>query len=278
MQGHKKRRHSPLLYLVLIPGMLFVILPIYWTIVTSLKHEGDITKLPVKFYPSPATLENFVTAWRDMGFSKYFVNSIFISAVAVFFVVVIAIMIGYALSRYEFKGKSVFMLCLLATQFIPAAVLLIPMFNIFNSLHLIGSRTSIILANITFQFPFNAILMRGFISGIPYELEEAAQVDGCNRRQAVFSVIMPILKPGIITTAAFAFIGCWNEFLFSLMFLNDPKKFTVPIGLKFMQGQFDINYGALAAGALIAMSIPAVLFAYLQKHLVEGLTAGAVKG
>jgi multiple sugar transport system permease protein len=103
-------------------------------------------------------------------------------------------------------------------------------------------------------------------------------IDGCSRTESIVRVILPILKPGIITVGAFAFIGCWNEFLFSFMFLNDPKKFTLPIGLKYMQGQFDINYGALAAGALIAMSIPIVLFGYLQKHLVTGMTSGAVKG
>ncbi len=136
-------------------------------------------------------------------------------------------MVGYALSHYKFRGKNVFLLSLLGTQFIPVAVLLIPLFNIFNGIGLIGTRVSIVLANITFQLPFNSVLMRGFIGGIPFEMEEAAMVDGCSRFSGVIYVVLPMLKPGIVTTAAFAFIGCWNEFLFSLMFLNDPKKFTV---------------------------------------------------
>lgn len=267
-----------LIALVLVPITLFVLLPLFWAVSTSLKFEKDITKLPITYFPSPATIENYIIAWYNVGFSQYFINSVGISISAVFFVVIMSIMTGYALSRYQFKGKGVFMIVLLATQFVPIAVLLIPLFNIFNTFNLIGSRTSIILANITFQLPFNAILMRGFISSIPLELEEAAMIDGCSRTESIVRVILPILKPGIITVGAFAFIGCWNEFLFSFMFLNDPKKFTLPIGLKYMQGQFDINYGALAAGALIAMSIPIVLFGYLQKHLVTGLTSGAVKG
>lgn len=274
----EKGKRQMYIHVSLFPALVFVLFPIYWTLCTSLKQEGDITRIPVKYWPSPLTFQNFSTAWNQVGFSKYFVNSLIVSLSSVMAIVLIAIMVGYALSRYEFKGKGVFMLALLSTQFIPVAVLLIPLFNIFNGFHLIGTRTSIVLANITFQLPFNSILMRGFISNIPFELEEAAQIDGCSRLEGVIKIILPMLVPGIIATGAFAFIGCWNEFLFSLMFLNDPNKFTVPIGLKFMQGQFDINYGALAAGALIAMSIPVILFGYLQKHLVQGLTSGAVKG
>lgn len=103
-------------------------------------------------------------------------------------------------------------------------------------------------------------------------------VDGCSRFKGVIKIVLPMLVPGIITVAAFAFIACWNEFLFSLMFLNDPAKYTVPIGLKMMQGEFSVQYGAMAAGAIIAMSIPVCLFAYLQKYLVTGLSAGGVKG
>lgn len=267
-----------LVAVALIPILTFVLVPVLWTIVTSLKHEKLITALPITYLPRPATIENYFIAWVNVGFSKYFVNSMIISLSAVIFVVIMAIMVGYALSRFNFKGKNLFMIVLLATQFIPVAVLLIPLFNIFNAVNLIGSRTSIVLANITFQLPFNAILMRGFIGGIPVELEEAARIDGCSMVEGVIRVVLPVLKPGIITVAAFAFIGVWNEFLFSLMFLNSPRKFTLPIGLKYMQGQFDINYGALAAGALISMSIPVLLFGYLQKHLVIGLTSGSVKG
>lgn len=274
----KKTQNRIILALVLVPIMIFVIIPIFWAISTSLKFEKDITRIPITYLPSPPTLENYVIAWYNVGFSKFFWNSVIISLSAVFFVVIMAIMTGYALSRFNFKGKGFFLIVLLATQFIPIAVLLIPLFNIFNHLNLMGTRTSIILANITFQLPFNSVLMRGFIATIPTELEEAAMIDGCSRTEGIIRVVLPILKPGIITVAAFAAIGCWNEFLISFMFLNDPAKFTLPIGLKYMQGQFNINYGALAAGALIAMSVPVVLFAYLQKHLVTGLTSGAVKG
>lgn len=257
---------------------IYVIFPILWAVITALKRESDILEIPIRYIPKPATIENFTRAWKNAGFSTYFLNSIKVSAISVTAIVVIAIMIGYALTRYKFKGKLAFMGLLLAIQFIPHAVLLIPLFNIFNKMNLVGTHLALILVNVSFQFPFNSILMRGFISGIPYALEEAAMIDGCSRFQAVIRIVIPMLVPGIVTTAAFAFIGCWNEFLFSLMFLNNPLKYTVPIGLKMMQGEFDVNYGALAAGAIIAMSIPVILFGYLQKYLVTGLSAGSVKG
>ena len=256
---------------------IFVIVPILWSIVTALKREGDVMKVPIEYIPNPATYDNIALAWNG-GFSKYFLNSIKVSTISVFFILIVSIMVGYALSRYKFKGKMAFMVILLAIQFVPQAVLLIPLFEIFHSVNLIGTHTALIIINVTFQFPFNSILMRGFIGGIPYTLEEAAMIDGCSRFQGVIRVVLPTLVPGIVTAAAFAFIGCWNEFLFSLMFLNNPLKYTVPIGLKLLQGEFNANYAGIAAGALIAMSIPVVLFSYLQKYLVTGISAGAVKG
>lgn len=120
--------------------------------------------------------------------------------------------------------------------------------------------------------------MRGFISGIPEALEEAAIIDGCTRTEAIFRVVVPVLLPGLVATGAFAFIGCWNEFLFGLMFISDSQKFTLPVGLSYMMGQFNINYGALAAGSVIAFMPPLLLFIFSQKYLVTGLSAGAVKG
>lgn len=265
-------------WLPLILINIYVIFPIFWAIVTALKSESDIVSTPIQYLPKSITFENFKRAWVNAGFSRYFSNSLKISLVSVAVIVLLSIMIGYALTRYKFKGKTLFLGFLLASQFIPAAVLLIPLFDVFQGMNLVGTRTAIVLVNIALNIPFNAILMRGFIGGIPYELEEAAMVDGCSRIGGVIKVVIPVLVPGIVTVAAFAFISCWNEFLFSLMFLNDPEMYTVPIGLRMMQGEYSVLYGAMSAGALIAMIIPVILFAYLQKYLVTGMTSGGVKG
>ncbi len=276
-----KEKKRDIIFLRWVPLLLvcaYVVFPIYWAVNTAFKQESEILGKNVTYLPQNPTVENFIDAWTNVGFDKYFFNSLKVSGISVIFIVIISIMAGYALSRYKFKFKLAFLGLLLAVQFIPAAVLLVPLFNIFNGLHLVGSHIALILVNVTFQTPFCCVLMRGFIEGIPFELEEASMIDGCSRIKGVIKVVIPMLVPGIVTVAAFALIGCWNEFLFALMFLNDPNKYTVPIGLKMMQGEYGVHYGAMAAGAIIAMAIPVVLFGYLQKYLVTGLSAGAVKG
>ncbi|MBR3036356.1 MAG: carbohydrate ABC transporter permease, partial [Lachnospiraceae bacterium] len=131
---------------------------------------------------------------------------------------------------------------------------------------------------ITFRFPYDAVMMRSFIHGIDYTIEEAAQIDGCSRVGTMFHILLPLLKPGIATVAAYAFISCWNEFLYAFMFINEQKKVTLPVGLKLMVSEFTVKYGTLAAGAIIAVAPTLILFSYVQKHLVGGIAAGAVKG
>ena len=274
----KKRDIIFLRWLPLLLICVYVVFPIYWAINTALKTEPEILGKTITYLPKDLTFGNFIDAWTNVGFDKYFFNSLKVSGISVIFIVIISIMVGYALSRYKFKFKMAFLGLLLAVQFITAAVLLVPLFNIFNGLGLVGSHIALVLINVTFQTPFCCVLMRGFVEGVPYALEEAAMIDGCSRIKGVFKVVVPMLVPGIVTVAAFALIGCWNEFLFAMMMLNDPAKYTVPIGLKMMQGEYGIHYGSMAAGAIIAMAIPVILFAYLQKYLVTGMSSGAVKG
>lgn len=257
--------------------MAFILFPFYWTVVTAFKREGDILQRPARYIPQPATLDNFRTAWTQVGFSVFFKNSLLVAVISCMLIMTLSLLVGYALSRYRFRGKNAFMLLLLFTQFIPGAMLIIPLFITFNKLHLINTYWALILVYTTFQVPFNSIIMRGFVSNVPVQLEEAAYVDGCGRLRAIWLVVLPVLLPGLVASAAFAFIGCWNEFLYALMFINNNRLFTIPVGLNYMQGEFDIKYGALAAGSVIALIPPIILFIYVQKYLVGGLTAGAVK-
>ncbi|UUZ96948.1 carbohydrate ABC transporter permease [Paenibacillus sp. P25] len=190
----KRLDRAATLYVPLLAAMLFTLLPFYWTIITSLKHEVDITKLPIKYLPIPFTFENYKIAWDRVGFSVFFKNSLFVSLSTVLIVLVLSVLTGYALSRFQFRGKRAFLLMLLCTQFIPGAMLLIPLFMIFKTLGMISNPLSLIITYSTFQLPFNSILMSGFVTNIPEQLEEAAMVDGCSRLKAVFLVIFPILS------------------------------------------------------------------------------------
>lgn len=257
--------------------LIFTLFPLYWTINTAFKQEGDIVKRPLSYVPASPTIENFVTAWTNVGFATYFKNSLIVGVCTVFIVLVLSTLSGYALSRYRFKGKRAFLLMLLCTQFIPRSMLIIPLFIIFKHMGLISNPLSLIITYTAVEIPFTTVLMHGFISNVPRELEEAAMIDGCGRLQAIRHVIFPLLVPGIVATSVFTFIYTWNEFLLALMLTNQQGRFTLPVGLSYMMGEFNINYGALAAGSVIALIPAVILFSYAQKHLVNGL-GGAVKG
>lgn len=257
--------------------LIFTMFPFYWTINTAFKMDGDIVKRPVEYIPTAPTIDNFVIAWSNVGFATYFKNSLIVGASTVVLVLILSILSGYALSRYKFKGKRAFMVMLLCTQFIPRAMLIIPLFIIFKNLGLISSPLSLIITYAAVEIPFTTVLMSGFISNVPKELEEAAMIDGCNRIQSLRHVVFPLLVPGIVATGVFTLIYTWNEFLLALMLTNQQSKFTLPVGLSYMMGEFNVNYGALAAGSVIALVPAVLLFVYAQKHLVSGL-GGAVKG
>ena len=261
------------LFLPLALYLVFTVVPFYWMLLFALRPAGSTSLLPW-----PLTLEHFGTVWNGMGFRVYFQNSVGIALLTLVFVTFFALMGGYALARFEFRGRRLFMLALLCTQFVPGAMMLIPLFDIFQTLDLINSRWSLVIAESTFQLPLAMILMSGFVRNVPVELEEAAMVDGCGRIRAFLAVVLPLLRPGIVAVGSFAFIGSWNNFLFALMFLNDPELQTVPVGLQTTIGENTVDFGALAAGGVVA-AVPVVLvFAFVQKYLVQGMSAGAVKG
>ncbi len=274
----KRIRKWLLVYIPLVIAAVWTLFPLYWTLVTSFKTPAQIAAKPVTYIPHPFVFENYAKAWSAGGFSKYFLNSVIVSSVSMIFTVILATMGGYALARYKFRGKMPFMLLLLCTQFIPTAMLIIPLFQTYNKIHLINSHWSLIITYTTFHIPFNAMLMSTFIKGIPYSLEEAARVDGCSGKQAFMHVLLPVLLPGIAAISAYSFISSWNEYLYALMFMTSSRKYTLPIGLSMMIGEYSINYGQLTAGSVIALGPVVLLFMYVQKYMVSGLSAGAVKG
>jgi multiple sugar transport system permease protein len=266
------------LYLPLLIILTYILIPFLWVVVTALKPERMILQRPVKYLPEPITFENFINAWKNVGFDRYFTNSFLIAISVAATVLVFSVLVSYPLTRFHFRGKKITLLLLLCTQFLPHSMLLVPLFIIYKGLGLINSPLALVISYVTFSLPFNTIMMRGFMSAIPVSLEEAAMIDGCNRLGAIYRVILPLLLPAVVACGSFAFIDSWKEFLFAVMFINDPEKMTIPVGLSYMLGEFTISYGILAAGAIIAIIPPLLMFSYMQKYLIRGLSSGGVKG
>lgn len=281
MRKRKQKEWVQRLFLIWIPLtllMIFVLVPFVWAVITSLKTSDVITGANISLLPDPAVLDNYVKVWKTNKFSVYFVNSLLVCLAALVFIVICSFLNGYAIARFSFKGKKLFMLLLIGTQLMPVIILIIPLFVIMKQIGLVNTRWSLILFYIAMQIPFNSILMKGFVSGIPVTIEEAAWVDGAGRLKTMVYIILPTLLPGIVATGAFAFVSCWNEFMVAFSFITTDKLFTIPVALKYMIGEYTIDYGALAAGSIIALAPPVLLFAYIQKYLISGLGAGAVKG
>lgn len=265
-------------YIPILLFTVFTIFPFYWMLCTSLKEESSIMQLPMRYIPTPFTLDNYINMMTSMNFDRYFLNGLFVSVTTTIAIVLIAIWGGFAISRYKFRGKKFTFFLLLITQMLPGVVILIPLFEIFNKLHLINNLWSLVIVNTTVNLPFCMIMMSGFFSGVPATLEEAAQIDGCSIWKAIFKVVVPAVLPGIVSSGAFAFVNSWNEFVYALNFINDTDLFTLPVGLSMMKGEFTVNYGGLAAGIIVALIPVLLIFCYIQKYLVKGLASGAVKG
>ncbi|WP_405858140.1 carbohydrate ABC transporter permease [Streptomyces sp. NBC_01515] len=261
------------IYLPLGIYLVFTLIPFYWILLFAFRPAGSTSLVPW-----PMTLDHFQKVWTERSFGVYFQNSVYVGVATLILTTVVALAGGYALARFEFKVKRAFMLALLCSQFVPGALLLVPLFQIFAKLQMINSLGSVILAETVFQLPLSMILISGFIRNVPQSLEEAAWVDGCNRFAAFRIVVLPLLRPGLIAVGSFAFVHAWNHFLFALMFLSDQSKQTIPVGLNTLMSADSVDLGALAAGGIVAAIPVVIVFAFIQKWLITGFSAGAVKG
>jgi len=274
----KKNMYGLGRFLLLAFFLLLVILPIYWMVITSVKTNREIINTQqVTYFPRETTFDNFVQLFNLYDYRGMLANSFIVSVATGLCVTMLSIFGGYGLARYKFKGKDAMLLFFLVTQMIPGILVIIPLYVIFAKMGLINTRMGLFLFYLITNLPFCAITMRSFFERIPYTLEEAAYVDGCSKMSCLVRIVLPVMFPGIVAVFVFAFIGAWNELIAGTIFINTSNLWTVPVGLKSLIGKYDVKWGVLMAGGVCALIPTAVMFAFMQKYVVEGLTAGGVK-
>ena len=263
---------------ILVFFVFFVLAPIYWMLITSLKTDREIVNVNhITYWPENLTFSNYFRLFDTLQFGVYLKNSIFLSVVSAIFVVIISIFGGYSLARYKFAGKMQFILFLLITQMVPGILVMIPMYLVYLRFSLTNTYTGLFIIYIIGQLPFCIITMRSFFQRIPVSLEESARVEGCNRIQAIFRIIVPILLPGIISVFVFAFTAVWNDLMTGIIYTSKTAYRTIPVGMKGLIGKLNVQWGELTAGGIVALLPTVVMFAIVQRFVVSGLTAGSIK-
>ena len=265
-------------YAVLLIFTAVAVYPILQVLTISLRPSDKLLSTSLEIIPENATLDNYVSLFRDRPFLRWLWNSTFVSLVVTLTGVALASMTGYAFSRFQFIGKEIGLLSLLTTQMFPATMLLLPLYIMLIKLGLINTYLGVMVIYAATALPFTIWTMKGYYDTIPYSLEEAARIDGCNQFQAFGRVILPLAAPALVITALFAFMTAWSEYLVAAQILQDSDLWTLPLGLKSFESNMSTEWGLYGAASLIVTIPVVVLFLMLSKYLVSGLTLGSVKG
>jgi N,N'-diacetylchitobiose transport system permease protein len=252
--------------------------PIYWAIATSFKRGVDMTKVSPQWFPFPGTLLHYRDAWHKAFFLSSLRNSAIIVGLTVVIAIAAAFLAAVAVARTNFRGRRAYIVLIIVIQMIPQTALIVPLFVVLSRFHEQNQLIGVTFTYLAFILPFAVWTLRGFVANIPKDLEDAAMIDGCSRFSAFMRVTFPLIAPGLVATAIFAFIQAWNEFTFAYVIIQDNSKETATVWLASFITQEQVDWGGLMAGATM-LSIPIViLFLLVQRHFATGLTAGAVKG
>lgn len=264
--------------LAILAYIVAALFPLYWLLKVSVTPNELLYSEGVRMWPSRTTFEHFSFVITHSAFPTFFKNSLIVASCTALVVTVLASLSGYALSRFNFRAKYWIVALMLLTQMFPLVMLVAPIFKMLSPLGLTNSLTGLVIVYSAFNVPFATFLMQSFFDGIPKDLEEAAMIDGATQFVAFRQIILPLTLPGIAATLGFVFTAAWSELLFALMLISGNDSATFPVGLLSFVSKFSVNFGQMMAAGVLAL-IPACLFFLLiQRYLVQGLTAGAVKG
>jgi len=266
-----------LIWIFLILVCIYCLIPFAWMLSTSLKTEAEAFRIPPTWIPLEPTVDSYIGIWVRKNFGIYFLNSTIISLATAILSTFFGALAGYGFSRFLFRGRKFLIGFFLATQMLPGVLLVGPYFKILSRFGLYDTRTGLIIAFLTICLPFSTWMMKGFIDKVPEELDQSAMVDGCSRIGLFFKIVLPIVAPGMVATILFAFLLAWGDLLWALCLTSRENMITVTLGIARTVGEFRIIWPMLMAGSLVGGMPAILLYIFLQRLLVQGLTAGAVK-
>ena len=256
--------------------LIFFLLPAYWMISTAVDPAAAIRGGNV--LPQGFTLGHFERVLGEAGFGRFMANSALVATVTVGLSALLALLAATAVARFRFRSRTAILIMILVAQMVPLEALVIPLFLQARNLQMLNSLLGLSIVYLAFSVPFAVWMLRGFVAAVPIEVEEAAYIDGASWNRMFWSILFPLVAPGLVATSVFAFITAWNEFIFALTFLQDDQKFTVAIGLQRFFGQHSADWGPIMAASTL-ITVPVIIFfVAVQRSLVSGLSAGAVKG
>lgn len=281
MKLQTKNRMKTIIYHVFVIAIgLIMLYPVVWMILGSFKQKSEILGTNASFWPSTWVWQNYTEGWKGSGeytFARYFMNSIFVAALSTLGTVISSAMVAYALARVKFKGRQFWFTCMIMTMLLPSQVLMIPQYIIWNRLGMVGTYLPLILPKF-FGVPFFIYMMMQFIKGLPKELDEAAMIDGCSRYQIFSRIILPLLGPSIITTVVIQFYWVWDDYMGPLLYLTKPSMYTVSLAIKNFADVQGTNFGPMFAMSTLSLIPVFLLFLFFNRYLMDGVTAGSVKG
>jgi N,N'-diacetylchitobiose transport system permease protein len=260
--------------IALVAVLAFTLFPVVWMLLTAFNPRANGGQL----MPSGLTLENFRFVLFDGGFGTFLRNSLVVAGGTVAVTGALAVLAAVAVARFRFRLRTLVLVMLLVVQMVPLEALVIPLFIQARSLQMLNSLIGLVVVYVAFSLPFAVWMLRGFVGAVPVEIEEAAYVDGASWTRMFFSILLPLVAPGLVATSIFAFIVAWNEFIFANTFMTDDAKYTAAVGLRYFFGQYTTEWGAVMAGSTLITLPVMVFFVLVQRRLSAGLVAGAVRG
>jgi N,N'-diacetylchitobiose transport system permease protein len=254
-----------------------MVFPVYWMVSTAFKPSVDILSFTPKWYPSPATLRNFDDAISKPNFWNGVKNSLILVTAVTALSIVLAFLAALALAKFRFRGRAAFIVLIIVVQMVPLNALIIPLYILLSRAGQVDKLSGVIITYLTFVLPFCVWTLRGFMLGVPRELEEASMVDGTTRFGAFVRILLPLVAPGLVATSVFAFIQVWNEFILAYVLLSTPEKQTLTVWLAQFTTLRGTDWGSLMAGATLTAIPVVIFFTLVHRKIAFGLTAGAVK-